>query len=71
MFFNEMKNGNTLTKRIIKKQPRVTTVAVPQKNSFGKIKHKLRAKIFAQAQIQILSLPVSGVVIENEKKSPS
>ena len=67
-----MKNGNTLTQRMISKQPQVTTVAGPQTISFRKIKRKRRAKTAAQAQIQRLSLPVDEVVTENEgKKTPA
>ena len=60
-----MKNDNTLTHHIVAKQPRVTTVAVPQTISFQNIKRKRTAKTAAQAQTQILSLPVAEVVIEN------
>ena len=64
-----MENGNTLTQRIIAKHPRVTTVSGPKKKSFREIKRKRRAKITPQAHIQILSLPVAEVVIDNEKKT--
>ena len=59
-----MKNGNTLTQRIIAKQPRVTTVSGPQTILFRKIKRKRGAKTAAQAQIQRLSPPVDELVTE-------
>ena len=62
-----MKNENTLTQRIISKQPRVTTVAGPQTISFKNIKRKRRSETAAQAQIQRLSPPVDEVVTENKK----
>ena len=67
------KNGNTLTQRIIAKQPQVTTVASPQKISFWNIKYKCWAKTAAQAWIHIFSPPVDEVVTENEKnkKTPA
>ena len=64
-----MENGNTLIKYIIAKQPRVTIVAGPQTIYFRNNKRKCRAKIAAQAQIQILSITVAEVVIENEKNN--
>ena len=63
-----MKNGNTITQRIIAKQYRVTTVAGPQTISLRKIKHKRRAKTAAQTQIQVFSPPVDDVVTQNGKK---
>ena len=65
-FVNKIKNGNTLTQRIIAAQPRVTTVAGPQTIYFRKIECKGRAKTSAWAQIQILSPPVDEVVTENK-----
>ena len=67
-FVNQMRNGNTLTQRIIVKQPRVTTVDGPQTFSFTKIKRKRGGKTAAQAHIKILSPPVDEVVTENEEK---
>ena len=67
-YVNQMKNDNTLTQRIVSNQPRLTTVAVPQTIYFRMIKWKCRAKIEVQAHIQLLSLPVAVVVIENGKK---
>ena len=63
-----MKNLNNITRRIIAKQPRVTTVDGPQTIYFLKIKRKRRAKAAAQAQIQRFFPPVDEVVTENEKK---
>ena len=64
-FFNKILNGNTLKQRIIAKNPRVTIVAVPQAISFQKIKRKRGEKTAAQAQIYILSLTVSEVVVKS------
>ena len=67
LFFNQMKNGNTLTQRTIVKQPRVTTVAGPKAISFQKIRRKRRAKTAAQEKIHRLSHTVDEVVTENAK----
>ena len=67
-FFNQMKNLNTLTHRIIAKQSRVTTVAGSQTISFRGIKRKRGAKTATQAHIKILSRLVDELVTDNEKK---
>ena len=62
-----MRNGITLTQRIIAKQPRLNTIAGPQTISFRKIKRNHWAKTAAQAHIQILCPPVDKLVTDNEK----
>ena len=68
-FVNQMKNRNTLTQRIIAKQPQVTTITGPQTISLQKIKRKHRANTTTKAKIQRFSPPVHEVMTENEKKT--